>query len=339
MQEKGKISFYRVSQCGFFKRGDEQSAFGSLSEMLQELQRWTAGKSLAATKTFEPVDGQDLHPAYLLDIRELNGTWLLSTWNQTPSTEAGVASVMADSNVGTPEIVMNDIEDGSIPGFATYFWFVPNRNIFASVRFQHLWTGQKSLQKYLESFLEQFSSHTVYSENPDADIAIIGYREVEDGELLNVFPRFRTALVTKPGQRDLIRQNIERIRKVIRKTTLQLNRHDELDQWQKFLRWTNIHVPQQRPDKVKVQYELNTKLIEADINTIIDDWDQGHEREWDDYGFVFKGQPQDTHWLSHSLARDEFELDIVRDNPEVINAQSLLQALNANSAHILRILE
>ncbi|MFB9159924.1 hypothetical protein [Chromobacterium violaceum] len=339
MRETAKVTFYKIKACGFYRRGEDRPDFGSISTLLADLKEWSRGKHLVQTKVFEPQDGQDIHPAYLLDIKEQNGSWVVATWNQTPANEAGVASIKGESSVGDAEIVMNEIDPESIPGFATYFWFLPDRGIFASVRFQHLWTGQKSMQLYLDAFLASFSRHVVFGEKEDADVVVVGYCENPGEPPRNLSPRFRTALEQKPGKKDIIRENATNIRKIIRKSTLQLNRHPDYAWWQTFLHKTHISEPQARPEKVRVQYEISTSVTLQDVNAIISDWDEHHEREWDDYGFTLKGQPNQPLWLSHSLAREEFELDIERNNPEVVNSESLLASLNAAKDRILRILE
>ncbi|MFO7127347.1 hypothetical protein P3E14_32305, partial [Pseudomonas aeruginosa] len=68
------------------------------------------------------------------------------------------------SQVGNTEVVLKEIPEGGIPGFATYFWFLPERNVFASIKFQHLITGQKPMQEYMESYLTLYSSHAVLTE-------------------------------------------------------------------------------------------------------------------------------------------------------------------------------
>ncbi|MCY1312647.1 hypothetical protein D9M70_630860 [compost metagenome] len=96
--------------------------------------------------------------------------------------------------------------------------------------------------------------------------------------------------------------------------------------------------PQHRPDQVKVQYELPAQLSRDDIEAMIAAWNEGHDREWDDYGFKLKGSSHHIHWLSHSLARQEFQLDVERTDLEVVNSQSLLKALSDHRVEILRLI-
>lgn len=339
MVEHAKITFYNISECGYYRRGNADPDFGSAQELLRELLAWSQGRPLVATKVFEPADGQDLHPAYLLDIRGDGDSWLVTTWNQTPANESGVASVKGESNVGAAQVVMNSIEAGSIPGFATYFWFIPSRGCFASIRFQHLWTGQKSLQCYMESYMSLFSDYVVLNEDNGKEHEILGYAENRTDAPSNLSPRFRTSLVYKPGETALIRSGVESIRKIVRKTTLTLNREQDLAKWQQFLVWTKLRDQPADLQKVRVQYEISTGISLADLDTIIDDWNEEHDRQWDDYGFSFKGDSQKIMWLSHSLARSEFDLDVTRDNDEVVNAASLLSALTDRRAAILRLLD
>lgn len=337
--ETAKITFYKISQCGYYPFGEPNNkTFGDIKSTLIDVRKWSAGKELAATKTYESSDGADFMPVYLMDIQQGIGSWVVTMWNQTPSTDGQVASAIGTSSVGSAEVVMNAVPEGGIPGFATYFWFIPSHNVFASIRFQHLVTGQKPLQNYLESFLEKFSQHVVYKNPADGvDIEIAGYRQDANSNIEKVYPRFRTTLFRKPGAHDFLIKNADSIRKVLRKTALKLNRPVDLDSWQRFLKWSHLSEPQNRPDQVKIQYELPVQPSKKDVESVIAAWNNAHEREWDDYGFKLKGEPR-VHWLSHSLARKEFELNITRNSLEVVNTGSLLTALTKNKAEILKLI-
>lgn len=338
--EKAKVTFYRVPQCGFYLRGEDNPSFGTLQSMLTDLQAWSRGKQLAATKTFEVADGADFLPVYLMDITSDVDSFVITIWNQTPATEGKVAAAIGTSNVGDAEVVMNDVPVGGIPGFATYFWFVPGANVFASVRFQHLVTGQKPMQLYMESFQEAFSRHVAWTDpQPGVDIEVAGYVANPGDVVQDLSPRFRTQLLRKPGLHDFILNNADKVRKVLRKTTLKLDRPEQLSSWQQFLGWTHMREPQIRPDQVKVQYELPAAVSRPDVEAMIGDWNAGHEREWDDYGFKMQGSAQTPYWLSHSLARKEFDLDVRRNSLEVVNSDSLLLALNQNRAELMQLIE
>lgn len=338
--EKARIRIYDISKCGYYAWRGTEPEFGDIGEIMSDLSLWSKGKSLVATKTYESADFTEIFPAYLLDVKERNGNWLVKIWNQTPASEGNVHSVMGSSSVGNPKVIANEILKGSIPGFATYFWVVPKKNIFASVGFQHLITGQPAFQQYIKSYIESFSKFVVHAQAPKdgVDIDILGYRSSSKYEPLNLRPRFQTEMFTKPGDYEFLKRNVDKITRVVRKTKLQLNRVDDYKAWQQFLRWTQISVPPSKPaDFINLQYIIGANITKSDLTSIVDEYQNNHDRQWDDYGFKVKGD-QKTHWLSHASARGEFDLDVVKDNDEVFNTDSLLSALDKRKAAIFKMM-
>ena len=66
--------------------------------------------------------------------------------------------------------------------------------------------------------------------------------------------------------------------------------------------------------------------------------EEGHDSKWDDIGFTLKGE-QVPRWLSNSLARDQFDLDVKRIDEEIVDATSLLEKLTEKRDLILALLE
>jgi hypothetical protein len=90
-------------------------------------------------------------PVLCADIRTNPDTndCLLTTWNVTPHAGDQIASIQGNSVVGNPVVVMNNLPAGGIPGFATYFWFIPAQSVLATVRFHHTHNGHQGLDMYL----------------------------------------------------------------------------------------------------------------------------------------------------------------------------------------------
>lgn len=333
--EKASVSFYSITQCGYFARGEEAQLFGSTQEVLEDLQQWSSGKTLIETKVAEIGESDTSGNTYLLDIQVRQDTWLITTWNETASTEGRVASVQGESNVGNATIHMNNIAEGSIPGYATYFWVIPSQNIFASIRFQHPYTAQKPFRAYINKFMECYSRHVVVGEpTAESEYPIMGYANTSDDEPRHYFPRFRTELVRKPGQKQYILDNVSKITKVLRKETLDLSQAETLSLWQKLLRQASLSTPQVSPIKPRINYDIPFQPSVEDIESMFETWESEVDSKWDDFGVKIAGS-QDIHWVSHTLARKEFDMDIERDNDEVVNSISLINAVLGNRAQIL----
>lgn len=87
-----KINLYSIENCGYYNRQNSES-FCGISELLTELQLWSSNRELSDTSLHNITQSQekdlDTPPAYLLDIATNNGIWIISTWNEVPSTKAG----------------------------------------------------------------------------------------------------------------------------------------------------------------------------------------------------------------------------------------------------------
>lgn len=336
--ESASISFYSIFQCGYFSRGSEVPMFGSTQETLEDLLNWSQGKTLIETKVSEVDESDTTGNTYLVDIQTKRGTWVITTWNETASTDGRVASVQAESNVGDATVHMNDIVEGSIPGYATYFWIIPSKSIFASVRFQHPYTAQRPFSAYIKRFMECYSRHVVVGDaTAEVEYPIIGYANTDNDEPRHYYPRFRTGLLRNPGQKQFMLDNVGSITKVIRKETLDLTQRETLSLWQKLIRQAKLSSPPVTPVEPRISYDLPFQPTADDIENMFDAWEDTAESKWDDFGIMIKGH-HDVYWVSHTLARKEFDLDVERENDEVVNSISLIDALLIKRTQILALI-
>lgn len=342
--EKAKITFFNVDKCGLYKHGDDTLKAGGITEILDNLTSWSNGKDLALTKTYQVASTSDVMPAYLFDIKKKGGSYLVTIWNEMPSSSGAVASVDPNSSVGSVSVTMNPLKAGTLPGFATYFWFIPSRSVFASVQFQHSLVGKKELEKYLESFIDPHSKFVVFQHSGSNGFKVKKYFDAAGVEYKKLTSKFRSKIVRKPGDINHILNNYMNLEKVIRKTNLEMKNSVHKGVFEKLVglikRVKGIKYKIPLSD-VNISYELPLQLDYNELNDIINDWNasSGHSRsEWDDYGFQFKGEMNNTYWLSSSLARDKFDLNITRSNDEVVDAQSLIDSLVAKQSVITRII-
>lgn len=331
MIENVKIQFYRIAKCGYYKYGENTPEFGEIGDILNQLYGWVSynGKSLAETCTYELEDGEDVYRTFCFDIKknQQTGDFVLVTWNETPTNDGRVVTVNGRQPVGDAEVNFTDFPEGSIPGYATYFWFVPERNVFAAIRFHHtLLVGKSNLERYLREYCAKFTSYAVVEENDDgAEIA--GYSNNGD-DIQHLRPDFKSFLYKKPGQVEALRNTIESVTKIIRKNRLspQVALHRSV--WQIMLEGLGINQEDRAlTADVKIKYEIPFNPTAEQFDGMVEEWEENHESKWDDIGFKLSGDSE-IRWLSHSVAKSEYELDVERNNDEIVDAQSLLNALS-----------
>lgn len=336
MAEQAKLLFYSVRKCGYYRFGSEEPEFGDVDDLLQDLLAWVHdGKSLGETCTYEVEEGDILRTFCFDMVTNDQGDYLLTTWNETPSLQGQVASVSSGRPVGTADVHLTGIPRNAIPGYATYFWFIPEHNLLATIRFQHALNGHRNLNYYLKEFLAKWSSHVVISDDRDVDHSIAGYRYDQNSEIMHLRPAYISSLLRHPGSAQLIVNNRAVIRKIIRKNLLLPHTIRDRTLVRNLLVGLGIQEPQPLQEEIKVKYEFEHTPTAEELESIIVAWGNEHETRWDDVGFQFQGESE-IHWLSHAFTKHETELDVTRENAEIVNAESLLRELSRQRRSLLR---
>ena len=338
MSEEAKILFYQINSCGYFRYGSQEPEFGNVSSILSDLKNWIRDLTLVERATYEVRDGEDLEKSYCLNCVQRNNQFLVIMWNQIPTTQNNaVAAISADSTINSPTYSFNEFPENTIPGYATYFWIIPERNLLATIRFHHSKNGHKNFTKYLNEFMAKFSSYVVSEESPDDEYNIIvGYRESDANEAQTLNSRFHDSIYKKDGKIEYIRQHSNRITKIIRKNRLSITEPDDRGFFTRMMDRVLLQDVTPEDTEVKVKYEVSYTPTPDQLQQMILDWNESNETRWDDIGFNIAGN---TYWLSHSTAKDEVELNVLRDNDEVINYRSLIQSLQNNQDRIFRALD
>ena len=341
MLEPVKITFYKVSQCGFYPyRKGAKPLFGDLDSLLVQLNAWGSDKLLAHSKTYNVRDGSSLVPTYLVDVRKSDDEWLLTLWNEAPSTDGKVASINGNANVGRASVAETEIKDGHIPGIATYFWLLPKQGLVASVRFQHPSNGMRQMNRYMHGFVSTFSEHVVQGTPDDAgQIKIVGYRENENAETRTLRPKFRTDVFLKPGPIDYLLKNSSLVRKVRKKAELNLALKTDKKFWQTLLVQTHLVKHKTAVQEIGISYEMDVDgLDESEVKAIVGQWEtEEFDEQETDYGFDLRGDSK-TYWLKRDFARDTLEFEVDRENAELVKPDSLLKELARHRAHLLSLL-
>lgn len=326
-----KFSLFKINKCGFYSNNGRNFEFGSLTEVLNDLKKWVDGKPLKDTKTYEPNEA--LNSVYLCNIHKDNhNNWLITTWNQTESTESGVTSIDGSAIVGEAGVTVSKIPEEGIPGFPTYFWVIPKDNILVSVRFEHFKTGLPEYRAYMLNYLHSFSRYSVVSQgNQNAnDINLIGYRANPEDEIqASVRPIFKTETIQKPGKLDEIRSNCANITKVTTKTILRRREQVDLALWQNLIVKAGLRGKEFVNSETLIKYDIRSTITKDELDAMIKDWEKHqHLSTWYNYGFHIKGLNSPL-WLGGSQARGEIELPLVWATDQVLDPSTLAQALHS----------
>lgn len=328
MKESVIMNFYKIEKCGYYDSSYKNHYFGNISNILNQMHNWSIKKQkpLSSTCTFEINDDENESlRVFCFDMLKNKNDFLLTTWNETPSNQGRVPSVSGDQPVGSATVHLNTIEKGTIPGYATYFWFLTELNVLATLKFHNSLNGHKNLVRYISGFIESYSDHVVTSLDDDDNGEIEGYRNNKEDEAEQLSPLFRTKLLRKAGEISYIRENYLKVRKIIKKTTIDLAVEDENEEslLESMGRLIGIVPRFKNNNNINISYSLPFKPSKKDIDLIINKATEDGLSLRNDVGFQFIKSSK-TIWLSNSIIRYDHQIYIKRNNAEIVNIKSLM---------------
>ncbi len=343
MKKDVRINFYDVLRCGYYNRGGSEAVIGDCASALADLHRWITGDkpTIRETQSFTPAVDSEVLPVHCYNIYKpaKRNEFLLTTWNETETGDGVFASVYADQAAGNADVEAQDVPDGTIPGYPAYFWFIPERNIVATIRVDNRLNGHQGMNLYLRGFLERFSRWVVTEKRQPKSLTvdIAGYSLSGDSEILRVRPDFKSAPVKKQGEIRYIRSHWKKIRKMIRTDEYKTGRSKSASFLRKALHAFGLSGDAQVPEDTRYRCEMTYQPTKDELDEIIQHWENDHTSRWDDVGFMFSGDGE-IKWLSRTTARDIMSLDIDYKNDVVIDEESLMAALAAQRDQLLGLL-
>ena len=265
---------------------------------------------------------------------ERDNSAVLITWNGYDTTDENIVSAINGFKpVGNTDIKVSQFSDEYIPGYETYFWFPRHaRDIFATVRFERRSNGRQDMCSYIESFLANKHPNHVFCYEDDEDSICYG-RDATDGG--NYIPSFVAKPARLPGKIQQIKSQRHNITKIRQQSELRpMVKVDDETLWQKWLGKLGISESTVRNHPINYDATIGWTPTRDELDEIIEEW-TSHPNDIGRVGVIFKGDSANTHWFDTCLAKTELNIEVERNSFGIINANSLLAALNHNKEKIL----
>lgn len=269
MVETANLNFYEIINCGYYERGSELFRYGDIQTLLANLNNWVENRSFDLTKTYDSDDYRNTMPTYCFDlIKNNNGNYLLTTWNETPTDQGNVASVNRNSNVGEYDVDITEVDEDYVIGYPTYFWILPEQEIFATIRFNNPLNGHPNLKKFFTNFLSKYSRFVVINEDSDEDThEILGYRNNNENapSIEHLVPKFHSIPMRESGSLKFLLNNSQRIYKVLRKNKLSHQRRELKNRLFEEVGILGQETENEADNEYKVKYELDISPTQENI--------------------------------------------------------------------------
>lgn len=334
-----KIKFFDIKKCGFYKNRNSNPEFGGLSDTLEKLASWAGdGREFVNTTTYEPDEDIDLRNTYFCNWKrnDLNGDSVLILWNEVQNDNGVIYGMEPLAKPGETSMLTTGFGNTpAIPGFPSYFWFIPEKQALASIKFEHSASGKNNLEYYINGFLRNKSIYRVM----DSEEVVIGYsqdgKETEYSHEIN--PRFlATGRIDKEVEAELI-SNIHIITKIIKKETLKYTIEEDRKTVETFFSKLLNNAPVLNQTRT-IWHELQFRPSVEQIKEIVRNFSNREKNSTvKNVGFIYSNGKRIM--LDGSRISFSTKINVTRNDNAIITPESLLAAITYQRSDFLRVFE
>lgn len=343
MTTEVSITIYDITQQGYYHYARSDSPkFGSVHSTLKELYSWAEDKNIEDTLlSLEGFDTEKNHPTLLASINQhTDKGWLLTLWTQVPDHKGKVLSISRQRRVGDAKYTTNEVAKDTIAGFPSYYWFLPERSILATIQVNSFPTNPSGLQAHLQHFMSRLSNHAVKTKvSDDGEIKIAGYRECSISDTFSLTPRFRIKIRRKPSDIDILRRKVEQIHRFERLEKFTTVAQANIASWQKRipkkLRGT---LSENHIQNIKTEQSFKTEINLEQLNFLIQDWEDNLQNIHMDIDYSFHVKKESKPYrLGSSIARHKFPFELNYDEKTgIVKPESLIHELERHMDIIIK---
>lgn len=327
-QDRGLVTFFDIEECGFYrlKRNskDPEHKFGTLTEVLEDLCSWLNGKKIEQTLPWDPVKAPLRAKTYCrgMAVDPLTKDSVIVVYRAVGDHAGSIHGIKEGTKVGpdaNETIVAGAEHDGDkiIWGQPCYYWFIPEHNKFASIRFPHSSADTGRLASYVRDHVNNNSlfgrrkQREILRENPKDSTrpirsTVTTFPFEEGDESCNCLFKFKAReLKFNTLKEDLDGIHGQITHTVIRDTT----RSFIEDTRTPLLKIGSAYLPSffgdshtsQLPKKIEVIVDGSPSIDELHRLFEIRDEDSS----WNNIGFKIDGPGSGTTWLSEYTVKTE----------------------------------
>lgn len=337
---EAKLRFFEIQRCGFYRRAASAPEFSGISDAVGKLSNWaTDGREFINTTTYEPDPDNDLLNTYFYSScqNSQNNDSVLVLWNESPNDNGRLYGINPLDRPGTTtEMLATDFGDiPAIPGAPSYFWFIPERQVFASIRFDHSISGKANLDHYLNGFLANKSPYRVV----DTDGQVIGFSP--NGQHNEGNPTYYSKFVSKATKQEELEAellaNMHKIRKLIKRENLSYQLPDDRPLIERVFSELLDNTPNFTDTRI-ITHELQFQPTEIQLRGIINNYNErGTDSSLRNAGFMYNdGKVVMLNGINISMSA---ELNVNRFDNQIVSPSDLLNVITSNRARFLSILD
>ncbi len=177
--DKGTISFFEVKQCGFYSSNESKHVYeeGSLEEAINNFCSWVQDRDFSLTIPWDVKTHPRRQQIYCKNIAQDIATkdTLLVLWKRFGDDSGKVSGIAPDAKVGSASNDSIKIDpkvkgQSAFLGQPMYYWFIPEKNVIATVNFSHSSAMTKEVCDYIKRCIDYRIPHPQKKTQENEDV-------------------------------------------------------------------------------------------------------------------------------------------------------------------------
>lgn len=336
--EKVLVRFFDINKCGYYSDPKKPPVFGSINTIFQDLRQWATkpGMAVVNTQTFEALIDEGENNVYFCDIAESikKDSYVLVLWHEVKNHKGKIYGISPKSTTGSTNILETGFKEvGAVPGFPSYYWIIPGRNKFATIKFENSSPEKIGFENYINGFMRNKSKYVVRS--PEGPVGwALDAKDFKPENKSNM-PYFKSSASINKSVEDDIIANCDSITRLVRYESIDYKVPDTTGRIEKF--FSNLlenTPPLKRSATTRV--EVGFCPTEAQVREIIRRYNSpAPGMSATNFGFKIG-----HNWimLNGISVSDNVELNVSMESEKMLSAKSVLDALTQKKDAILGII-
>lgn len=320
--EQGLITFFEVTECGFYRLRHKKTEHieGSLSETVNLIDTWLKNRDVDQTIPWSITEHPDRVRVYCKSVfvDSNSGDAVFVFWKKFGDDSGKLSGILGKSKVGDPGKDTHQIQasvkgQDLILGEPMYYWFIPEHNLIATIKFPHSLSDSDAVFDYIKKCIDLRISHprknvstrSVHNQHIGKDLVIktVTYRSEDDSYSLSF--KLNAELKEYSVNDASIAGLSSRITHLVVRETISSTKEVQKDS--AFVMFDRLLRKSKQSKSISKQVEIVSEesFSIPELKNIIAAYndDFNSSADWDNVGFKMDGVESPTKWFNNYVER------------------------------------
>ncbi|GKQ96537.1 hypothetical protein [Aeromonas hydrophila] len=320
--EQGIVTFFEVTECGFYRirHNKTEHVEGSLGETVDLINGWLKGRDVDQTIPWS-VEEHPYRPQLYCKsvfVDQKTGDGMFVFWKKFGDDSGKLSGILAKSKVDDTGIDTHKVQASVkgqkvILGEPMYYWFIPEYNLIAAVKFPNSLSDSDSVFDYIKKCIDlrinhprkSISTRNVFNQHVGRDLVIknVTYRSEDDSYSLSfkLNAELKELSINDASLAGLAKRITHLVVRETISSTKEVKKDSAFVMFDRLLRKSKQSKSISKQVEITSEESFSIPELRQVIAAYYDDFSDASG--WDNVGFKFDGIESPTKWFNNYVDR------------------------------------